>query len=154
MTAETKDRILGLDYGEKRFGISISDSLGLTAQPHKLIENKGHDQVLIELDNIIKEYNISKIVCGIPFTMSGNKSETTKEILSFVKELKEFFPKIEVITWDERLTTTQAEKILIDGGVRRKKRKERIDSLAASIMLQSYLDFIYRSKSPKHEIKE
>ena len=147
-------RILGIDYGSKRTGIAVSDPMGIIAQPLETIQYSASEELIAKIGTLVSEKDIHKIVVGIPKTLSNGESEMTKTVSAFVKDLQSHYPDIEIITWDERLTSMQADRILIEAGVRREKRKTRIDSLAASIMLQSYLDFLQQTKSGKHEIKE
>ncbi|MBU0672637.1 MAG: Holliday junction resolvase RuvX [Candidatus Margulisbacteria bacterium] len=134
-------RILGIDHGEKRLGIAISDPLGFTAQAVAVI-NKGEtiDQDISELNKIIKQYEgIDEIVVGLPKTMKGEIGPQAKKVLEFVAALNDKLP-VQITTWDERLTTVSAERVLISAGLSRKKRKKVIDRSAAAHMLQSYLD--------------
>ncbi|KPJ65798.1 Holliday junction resolvase [candidate division WOR-1 bacterium DG_54_3] len=134
-------RILGIDFGEKRIGIAISDPLGLTAQAVAVI-GKGEDfkQDINELKKIIKKYDgVDEIVVGLPKTMAGEIGKQAQKVLGFVEALKGSF-KININTWDERLTTVEAEKTLISAGLSREKRKKVIDKSAATYILQSYLD--------------
>lgn len=151
---EFSGRILGIDYGSKRTGIAISDPMGIIAQPQEVIQYSDSEELVARVGTLVSEKDIRKIVVGIPKTLSNGESEMTKTVSAFVKDLQSSYPDIEIITWDERLTSMQADRVLIEAGVRREKRKTRIDSLAASIMLQSYLDFLQQTKSEKHEIKE
>lgn len=131
-------RILSLDYGEKRIGIAVSDPLGITAQPVDYICNKGKQKNLLKIEELILKYNIKKIVIGVPFNLSGGESQKTKEVNRFVEFLRKNLD-IEIIGIDESLTTYDAENILIQADISRKKRKEKIDKLAASLILQQYL---------------
>lgn len=132
-------RILGLDIGDKRIGVAISDPLGWTAQTLKTLERKGIKTDLEEIIRIMNEYNIEKIVVGLPKNMNGSLGPASEKVMKFCDKLKEKTNK-EIIFEDERLTTMAAERILIDADVSRKKRKGVIDSVAATFILQSYLD--------------
>ena len=134
-------RILGIDFGEKRMGIAVSDPLGLTAQAVAVIgKGKDFETDIKELKKIIKKYDgIDEIIVGLPKTMKGEVGEQARKVLEFVEALKNNF-KINVGTWDERLTTAEAEKTLISAGLSRQKRKKVIDKSAATYILQSYLD--------------
>ena len=132
-------RFLGLDLGTKTCGVSISDITKTIATTYKTINFSDYDSLLRELGEIIKQEQIVKIVLGLPKNMNnslGNRAQTTIEFGDLLKE--EF--SIELIYQDERLTTRQAESYMIKADVSRKKRKKKIDSLAANIILQSYLD--------------
>lgn len=134
-------RILGIDFGEKRIGVAISDPLGLTAQAVAVIgKGESFDMDILELKKIIKKYEgVNEIVVGLPKTMAGEIGVQARKVLEFVEALKNNF-KININTWDERLTTVEAEKTLISAGLSREKRKKVIDKSAAAYILQSYLD--------------
>ena len=135
-------RIMGLDYGTKTVGVALSDELGITAQPIMTIERKSENKLrktLAKIEELIDEYKVSFVVLGYPKNMNntiGPRGETTLEF----KEKLENKLGIPVFLEDERLTTKQAENILINNDTSRKKRKKVIDSMAATIILQSYLD--------------
>lgn len=127
-------RILGLDYGEKRIGVAVSDPLLLTAQPVGAVES------IDELKKLMEKYeDIQEMVVGLPKTMRGEIGIQAEKVLKFVEELKGAF-QLPVVTWDERLTTSAAEKDLISAGLSRKKRKKVMDQSAASLILRGYLD--------------
>ncbi len=134
-------RLLGLDLGSKTIGIAISDKLGIIASTYKTIffEEGNSLTSLDELKNIIKDENISKIVLGFPKNMNNSIGPRAEESLKFKKILEDEL-NIEVILEDERWTTVQANRILIDANISRKKRKTKVDKLAATYILQSYLD--------------
>jgi putative Holliday junction resolvase len=126
-------RILGVDHGTKRIGLAISDETGTVAQPF------GYVASVVEVLRVATERGASKLVVGVPRRLDGTASEQTERALKFIESLKRA-TKLPVIEWDERLTSKQAERALIEGNVRRKNRREKIDQLAAQLMLQSYLD--------------
>lgn len=127
-------RILGLDYGAKRIGVAISDPLGITAQPLTVITT------IEELKPILEHYQpVSTIVVGWPKTLSGQLGPQTEKVREFIQELKNIVSQ-PIITWDERLTSAAANKMLISAGASRKKRKQVVDKTAAALILQSYLD--------------
>lgn len=132
-------RILGLDVGDKTIGVAVSDPLFLTAQGLKTIKREGICEDLKELEMLIEKYDVFKIVVGLPKNMNNTIGLQAEKVLKFVEEIKEKLD-VEVILEDERLTTVAAEKILINGDVSRKKRKKVIDKVAATYILQSYLD--------------
>lgn len=136
-------RILGLDIGEKRIGIAISDELGWTAQGLKTLVRRGTDQDWAELADIIHQYNISKIVVGLPRNMNGTFGPQAEKVKEEIGKLK-VLVNTEIEYWDERLTTAAAQRTLLEGDVKRKMRKKVVDQLAAVIILQGYLD---RSRS-------
>lgn len=130
-------RILGIDYGTKRHGLAVSDPLGMTAQPGGLVTRKGKDPGLDEIAEVIEDKEVESIVVGLPFNMDGTEGDHHAEVLGFVDLLIERFG-LPVSTVDERLTTVQAERAL--EGLSRKKRKARVDQMAAQLILQSWLD--------------
>lgn len=146
-------RVLGLDFGSKTTGVSISDPLGFTAQGLETITRKDEDklrQTCARIEEIIKEYQIETIVLGYPKNMNNTEGERVKKTESF-KALLERRTGLPVVLWDERLTTTAAEQILIESGVRRENRKSVIDKVAASLILQGYLDSLAIKKEPSKE---
>lgn len=132
-------KILGLDYGQQRIGVAVSDDLQITAQGKPTIQRKNLLQVFLEIQNIIEYEGISLIVIGLPLNMNGSNSSMSLEVERFSQQLA-LKTKLPVELWDERLTSKQAERILIDGQTSRAKRKQKIDKIAAVILLQSYLD--------------
>ena len=134
-------RILGLDYGEKKIGAAICDELGMTAQGLTTIirKNRKHDEGI--LDNLIKSYNVEKIVIGYPVRLDGSEGIQCEKVNRFSAQLSKTF-SLPVIKWPETLSTKEAEEILIKSGIHWKKRKEKIDKLAACLILQNYLDSI------------
>lgn len=142
-------RVLGLDYGTKTVGVAVSDPLEITAQPLETIERKSAvklRQTLARIEAIIEEYGaagqqekIEKIVLGYPKNMNNTEGDRCEATVSFKNDL-ERRTGLEVVLWDERLTTVEAERILMDSGVRRENRKTYIDKMAAAVILQNYLD--------------
>ena len=142
-------RDLGLDYGTKTVGVAVSDPLEITAQPLETIERKSAGklrQTLARIEAIIEEYGaagqqekIEKIVLGYPKNMNNTEGDRCEATVSFKNDL-ERRTGLEVVLWDERLTTVEAERILMDSGVRRENRKTYIDKMAAAVILQNYLD--------------
>ena len=134
-------RYLGLDLGTRTLGISISDITATIANSYKTIRfNEGDYEVLIpELRNIIEEYNIEKIVVGLPKNMNNTIGERGITTLDFKEQIEKVL-NIEVIMQDERLSTVEATHYMVEADMSRKKRKKKIDSLAANIILQTYLD--------------
>jgi len=132
-------RVLGLDVGEKRIGIAISDPLGWTAQSLKTLERRNIKSDIEEIIKIIEQHKVEKLVVGLPKNMNGTIGESGQKVMNFCNKLLEKI-NIEIIYEDERLTTMAAEKILIDADISRKKRKGIVDALAATFILQTYLD--------------
>lgn len=134
-------RIMGLDIGDKTIGVAVSDPLGWTAQGVKTIRRAGIKSDIKEILNIMKEYQVEKIVAGFPKNMNGTVGPMGHKVIEFCEKLKDR-TGMEIELQDERLTTVAAEKMLIGADVSRKKRKEVIDTVAATYILQSYLDRI------------
>ena len=133
-------RILALDMGEKRIGVAVSDALGITANPRESIIYKSDQDTIDSIINIVKEEQIGEIVVGLPLNINGSQSNFTKKVLGFAEELKKK-TDVPVKTWDERLTSMQGERILLEADLSRKKRRQVIDKLAAQLILQNYLNF-------------
>ncbi len=135
-------RIMGLDFGSKTIGVAISDPLGLTAQGIEIIRRKSENKLrrsLARIEALILEYDVSSIVLGFPKNMNNTIGERCEKTLEFKKAV-ERRTGLPVALWDERLTTVEAERTLIEGEVRREERKQFIDKLAAALILQGYLD--------------
>lgn len=135
-------RILGLDYGTKTVGVALSDELGITAQPIMTIERKSENKLrktLAKIEEIIDEYGVSFVVLGYPKNMNNTAGPHALATESF-KEHIERRTGLEVILQDERLSTKESERILMEAGVRRENRKDYVDKMAAAVILQSYLD--------------
>ena len=132
-------RVLGVDFGHKRIGLALSDETGTIASPLIYIDGGGIAAVSREIVKLCTERQAGKIVVGVPWRLDGTRSEQTERTLAFIAELQGT-ATIPVVKWDERLTSVQANRALLEGNMRRSDRKEKIDSLAAQLMLQSYLD--------------
>lgn len=135
-------RILGLDYGSKTVGVAVSDPLGLTAQRLDTIWRKQENklrQTLARIKELVDEYQVEQIVLGYPKNMNNTVGERAEKALEF-KEMLEKRTGLPVIMWDERLTTVEADRTLMEAGVRRENRKQYLDGLAAVFILQGYLD--------------
>lgn len=142
-------RIMGLDYGSKTVGVAISDPLGLTAQGIETIWRKEENKLrrtCARIEELISEYGVEKIVLGLPKHMNNDIGDRAERSLEFGEMLKRR-TGLEVVMWDERLTTAQAERTLMEGKVRREDRKQYIDKIAAVFILQGYLDSIYQKES-------
>ena len=139
-------RILGLDYGEKRIGVAVCDELGITAQglPTLIRRTQKHD--LEVLNRWIQQYSIEKIVIGYPLRLDGSEGIQCEKVKRFALLLEKNF-LLPVMKWPETLSTKEAEEILISSGIRWRKRKEKVDRLAACLILQSYLDKISKSET-------
>ena len=136
-------RIIGLDYGTKTVGVAVSDELMITAQPVCTIERKSANklrQTLAQIESIIEEYHAELIVLGFPKNMNNTEGDRAHATEDF-KESLERRTGLDVVLWDERLTTVEAERILMEAGVRRENRKQYVDKMAAAVILQNYLDY-------------
>jgi putative Holliday junction resolvase len=132
-------RILGLDFGSSRIGAAVSDPLGITAQPLTAIRRQGDSRDIEAIGELVREYEVGTVVIGLPLHLTGEEGTQAKKARLFGEKIRERLG-IPVETWDERMTTVQAERHLIASGVRRIKRKEIRDSLSAVFLLQSALD--------------
>lgn len=137
------ERILGLDVGDKTIGVAVSDPLGFTAQGVTTIKRESNKKDYEAIENLIREYNASKVVVGMPKNMNNTIGPQGEKVIKFAEKMKNKF-KIELIYIDERMTTMSAERILIEGDVRRENRKKYIDKVAATYILQTYLDSVGR----------
>ncbi|MDO5725525.1 MAG: Holliday junction resolvase RuvX [Tissierellia bacterium] len=133
------ERILGLDVGDVRIGVSVSDPIGIMALGVDTINRTSNKYAYEEIENYIKQYNVNKIVVGMPYNMDGSLSEQGEKIKKFATKLGNK-TGIDIIYFDERLTSKSAERILIEGDIKRANRKKYIDKIAATIILQTYLD--------------
>ena len=136
-------RILGIDYGEARTGVAITDSLNITVQGLETIYNKGSDKFILKrLDEILEQYNIDTIVVGKPINMNGTKSERTMITENFIHKLKCKYNKLKIETIDERLTTVAAHKTMNFLDVNKNKKKNIVDTISAVYILETYLNKI------------
>ena len=136
-------RILGIDYGEARVGIAITDSLNITAQGLETIQRNGSDKVVLRrLDEIFENYDVGTIVVGMPLNMNGSMSERAKITEQFVHKLKCKYNKMKIITIDERLTTVEAHKTMNFLDVNKNKKKNIVDTISAMYILETYLNKI------------
>jgi putative Holliday junction resolvase len=132
-------KILALDIGEKRVGVAISDQLLFLAHPLKTIQWQGFELFLSELKSIIEEHGVTEILVGVPYTLKGNVSQKTAHILQIIKKLRKHLD-LPIMEWDESLSTKQAHGILHRVGKKPSKQRNKIDQIAAVIILQEYLD--------------
>lgn len=131
--------LLGVDYGTKRIGIAKSDGLGMFAHGIGYIENKGEASVFEELRKQCNDFQVTMIVVGLPKQLNGTLGLAAENVLAFVEKLKAAL-NIEVITWDERFTSKSADRYMTPDAISNRKKRQKIDQLAAQIMLQGYLD--------------
>ena len=137
-------RILGLDFGTKTVGVAVSDELLITAQGVEIIRRKAPTklrQTLARIDELVGEYGVEKIVLGYPKNMNNTEGERCERTQEF-KEMLEKRTGLDVVLWDERLTTVSADNAMMEMGIRRENRKEYVDEIAAIFILQGYLDFL------------
>ncbi|MBE5877977.1 MAG: Holliday junction resolvase RuvX [Lachnospiraceae bacterium] len=135
-------RIMGLDFGSKTVGVAISDPLLITAQGIEIVRRKSENklrQTLARIEELIVEYEVSEIVLGLPKNMNDTLGERVEKTLEF-KEMLERRTGLTVNLWDERLTTVAADRAMMEAGIRREERKEHVDRIAATFILQGFLD--------------
>ena len=134
-------RILAIDYGQARTGLAITDELGITAQGLETIHSDGNDKIILKkIDELLKQYEIEKIVIGMPYNMNGTKSERMEITEQFIHKLKCKYNKIKIDYMDERLTTVQAHKTMNFLGVNKHKKKNIVDTISAVYILEAYLE--------------
>lgn len=142
-------RILGLDYGSRTVGVAVSDPLGITAQGLEIVRREAENKLrrtMARLEAIIAEYGAELIVLGLPKNMNNTSGDRVARTLEF-KELLERRTGLEVVTWDERLTTVAADRVINEAGISKNRRGEYVDMIAAEFILQGYLDNIHFSGS-------
>ena len=132
-------RILALDVGTKRIGLAVSDPLGITAQGLEVLTRKDRASDLERLVQVAREWRVQLVVVGLPRHMDGRLGSSAPQILELVEILQKTLG-VEVVTWEERLTTVEAERVLIQADVSRRRRRQVVDQLAAVLILQNYLD--------------
>jgi len=143
-------RILGIDFGERRIGLALSDPLGKMAWPFLTFDTKEDGDFLQRIEQLIEKENIGEIVLGMPRNMDGSIGRKGKEVLEFSKKLSSRI-KIPITFWDERLTTVESLRVLRDTGAKLHKHKKKVDMLSAAFILQGYLDSIRLKKDEKPE---
>ena len=141
-------RIMGLDFGSKTVGVAVSDPLYITAQGVEIIRREQENKLrktLARIEELVTEYGVDKIVLGFPKNMNNTEGERCEKTKEF-KEMLEKRTGLEVILWDERLTTVSADNSMMEMGIRRENRKEYVDEIAAIFILQGYLDYLTHQK--------
>jgi putative Holliday junction resolvase len=141
-------RFMGLDVGDKRIGIALSDEQGQIAMPKETLHCEGRDKDTSRLAEMVARESVGEILVGMPISLDGTHGPQAQKVTKFVKALSERV-EIPVVPWDERLSTVSAERVLIEGNVSRARRRKVIDKVAATFILQSYLDF--RNKKQAEE---
>ncbi len=140
-------RILGIDYGDSRVGIAITDALGITAQGLETIYHKGNDKILLKrIEEIVHEYEIQTIVIGMPINMNGTKTERVEVTEKFIHKLKCRLGKIDIKTVDERLTTVEAHKTMNMLNIDKRKKKNLVDTISAVYILETYINGIKKQE--------
>ena len=133
-------RKMSLDVGTRTIGIAVSDLMGMIANGVETIRRTTEEKDYARIAELIKEYEVDTLVVGYPKNMNGTIGERAEACAAMAEALRAMFPGVEVVLWDERLSTVAAEKVLVDADMRRKKRKKVIDMMAAVVILQNYLD--------------
>lgn len=131
-------RWLSLDLGKVRIGVALSDPLGLTAQPLSVLKSAGTQKDIIAIGELVNQHEVTQVVVGLPLNMDGTESATTQRVRDFTRKLAGRL-SVPVVYVDERLTSKQAERLMIEGDTRRQDRREKIDKVAAALILQSAL---------------
>lgn len=148
MSTGEQKRILGLDFGSKTVGVAVSDGLGITAQGLEIIRRNSENklrQTCARIEELIREYQVDRIVLGFPKHMNNTIGDRAEKTMAF-KEMLERRTGLEVVLWDERMTTVEADRTMMESGIRREHRKEYVDMLAAGYILQGYLDYCNMKK--------
>ena len=138
-------RYLGIDFGTRRIGVAVSDELGLTAQPLPTFEPSSEQEALSVIQGFIDQYGVLEVVVGLPKNMNGSLGPAAEQALAFARRLQEG-GAAKVTMWDERLTSREAERLLIEADLSRAKRKRRVDQMAAVLILQGFLDRRHHQK--------
>ena len=133
-------RAMSLDVGTKTIGVAASDLMMMIAGGVETIRRTSPQKDFERLTQLVKEYEVDTLVVGYPKNMNGSVGERAQMCEVFAEELRQHFPDVKVVLWDERLSTVAAEKVLVDADMRRKKRRQVIDMMAAVVILQNYLD--------------
>jgi putative Holliday junction resolvase len=137
-------RCMGLDVGDRRIGVALSDESGLVAFPLAVINRSSGAEDMRQIAALVEEHRVELVVVGLPLTLTGGVGPQAQKVQGFLEQLKSVLT-VPVVTWDERLTTAEVERLLIKAEVRRRRRREVVDKLAAAVLLDAYL----RSKSER-----
>ncbi len=134
-------RTLGIDYGDSRVGVAITDALGITAQGLETIHHKGNDKIVLKrLEELVKTYDIDTFVIGIPYKLNGDSSDRVEITKKFIQKLKCKFNKIKIECVDERLTTVAAHKTMNELDINKKQKKNIVDTISAVYILEMYIN--------------
>ena len=142
-------RSLGLDLGDRRTGVAISDPQGLLAIPLTVLSNKDEDATIVDIFKLAEQYHAERIVIGLPYSLDGNLGPQANKVKAFVEKLQNVIASeakqsslvgLDIQLWDERLSTKAAEKLMLEAGAKRDKRKQHRDAIAAAFILQGFLD--------------
>lgn len=137
-------RILAIDYGDVRMGLAVNDALGITAHGVCSFKRTSVENDMAKIKDVITSRGVEEVIVGMPYLLSGEKGSKAKEVEAFISVLKQHV-QLPMIEWDERYTTVQAEEILHDTNVKKKKRKAVVDMLAATFILESYMESVKKS---------
>jgi len=137
-------RSLGLDIGDRKTGVAISDPDGVLATPLTVIERRNQEDVIADIIKLVEQYKVECIVVGLPYSLDGHLTQQAMKVKDFTEKLQNVIasrsPKIDIQMWDERLSSVAAERLMIEAGTKKNKRKQHQDALAAAIILQGFLD--------------
>ena len=142
-------RSLGLDIGDRKTGVAISDPDGVLATPLTVIERRNQEDVIADIIKLVEQYKVECIVVGLPYSLDGHLTQQAMKVKDFTEKLQNVIasrsPKIDIQMWDERLSSVAAERLMIEAGTKKNKRKQHQDALAAAIILQGFLDNLNRN---------
>lgn len=145
------ERILGVDLGDRRWGVAISDELCLFASPLPNIEADDDEVFLNRLADVLEEHEVFEMVVGVPISLDGNEGPRCRKARELISKMRERFEHLKVVEWDERFTTVQAQNFLRESGLSKSKQRQRVDAMAARIILQSYLNSRAQIKTDSDE---
>ena len=144
-------RSLGLDIGDRKTGVAISDPDGVLAIPLTVIERRNQEDVIADIIKLVEQYKVECIVVGLPYSLDGHLTQQAMKVKDFTEKLQSVIasrsPKINIQMWDERLSSVAAERLMIEAGTRKNKRRQHQDALAAAIILQGFLDSLNKNYS-------
>lgn len=141
-------RIMGLDMGESRIGVALSDELLLTAQGLCVLKSRGTANDIEQIVELIGKHAVTNLVLGLPKNMNGSQGPMAEKVLEFGRKLQLRQPELILAYWDERLTTAAAQRVLVDADMSRSRRRQVVDKVAAGLILQGYMDFLARKLHP------